>query len=376
MLRNKVIFALVLVGILVGLCSAYVYAVPNKPLPPVFNPAPNPYAQGIYANGIVESSQTNGENVNIYPEVAGTITQHPGRRGPERDAGHAAPHHRRHRAARHGRAADGRRPRPRRRCSRSSSAQPRKENLEVARAQVDMATASLKSAEDQMAKQQRSFELAPESVSRDALDNAVNAYKVAKANLDVVTRQYELTKAGAWVYDIKNQERQHEALVQGPRRLERAARQVHHQGARRRRGPLGAGGGGQLRLAAGRLRHLHPGLRSRSSSWATPTAHLDVRCYVDEILIPRLPPAAQDARADVHPRHRHQDPARVRARAALRLAQDPALQPAAGEGRPARAAGHLPLRSAARRRRLSRASWSTSTSGRTSRREPCHDAHP
>src|SRR5208282_5415830 len=78
-------------------------------------------------------------------------------------------------------------------------AQPRKENLEVARAQVDMATASLKSANDTLAKQQQSYDIAPESVSKDTLDNAINAAKVAKANLDVVTRQYELTKAGAWV---------------------------------------------------------------------------------------------------------------------------------------------------------------------------------
>ena len=41
--------------------------------PPVFNPAPNPYAQGIYANGIIESYQSNGENINIYPEVSGPI---------------------------------------------------------------------------------------------------------------------------------------------------------------------------------------------------------------------------------------------------------------------------------------------------------------
>ena len=39
MLRNKVIFALVLLGIAFGLYSAYVYAVPNKPLPPAFDPA-------------------------------------------------------------------------------------------------------------------------------------------------------------------------------------------------------------------------------------------------------------------------------------------------------------------------------------------------
>ena len=46
-----------------------------KALPPAFNPAANPYAKGIYANGIIESVQAQGENINIYPEVAGPITQ-------------------------------------------------------------------------------------------------------------------------------------------------------------------------------------------------------------------------------------------------------------------------------------------------------------
>ena len=38
--------------------------------------------------------------------------------------------------------------------------------------------------------------------------------RVANANLDVARKQYDLTKAGAWVYDIQNQERQTTALEQ------------------------------------------------------------------------------------------------------------------------------------------------------------------
>ena len=74
-MRNRILFSLVALGILAGVVSAYVYARPKHPLPPAFNPAPNPYGQGIYANGIVESYQSNGANVNIYPEVAGTVTR-------------------------------------------------------------------------------------------------------------------------------------------------------------------------------------------------------------------------------------------------------------------------------------------------------------
>ena len=35
---------------------------------------------------------------------------------------------------------------------------------------------------------------------------------MAKANLEVAQRQYDLTKAGAWIYDITNQEKQAAAL--------------------------------------------------------------------------------------------------------------------------------------------------------------------
>jgi HlyD family secretion protein len=45
------------------------------------------------------------------------------------------------------------------------------------------------------------------------LDNARNAHKIALTNLEVVRRQYTLTRAGAWSYDVQNQERQYLALT-------------------------------------------------------------------------------------------------------------------------------------------------------------------
>ncbi len=47
----------------------------QPPLPPAFNPPTNPYAKGIYAEGILESDQSSGENINVYPEVPGTVKQ-------------------------------------------------------------------------------------------------------------------------------------------------------------------------------------------------------------------------------------------------------------------------------------------------------------
>ena len=91
-------------------------------------------------------------------------------------------------------------------------AQPRKENLDVAKAQVDAAQASLKTAQDELLKQQSAYDLNAKSISKDALDNAANAAAVAKANLEVAQRQYDLIKAGAWTYDITNQEKQANSL--------------------------------------------------------------------------------------------------------------------------------------------------------------------
>jgi HlyD family secretion protein len=288
-MRNKVIFGFVMVGVLVALWSAHVYAVPSKPLPPVFNPAPNPYAQGIYANGIIESYQTQGENINLYPEVAGTIATvlvAEGESVPQGtplvtidDSVQRATTEQQKSQAEAARA-----------LLDELKAQPRKENLDVARAQVDMATASLKTANDALAKQQRSFDLAPESVSRDALDNAINAAKVAKANLDVVTRQYELTKAGAWIYDIKNQERQEEALTKA------YAASTALLGKYTIRAPID---GVVLSVGAAAGSYVSPqGAYDTYTQGLGPVVvmgtskgTLGVRVYIDEILIPRLPPA-------------------------------------------------------------------------------------
>ncbi len=210
-MRNKLIFALVGLGVLLALISAYIYARPPKPQPPVFKPAANPYAQGIFANGIIESYQAHGENINIYPEVSGTIREILVSEGASVTQGTPLL------------VIDDTVQRATTEQQKSQldaamamldelKAQPRKENLEVARAQVELAAASLKSAEDTLDKQQRSYDLDSRSVSKDTLDTDRNLVKVAKANLDVATRQFDLTKAGAWVYDIENQQRQVEAL--------------------------------------------------------------------------------------------------------------------------------------------------------------------
>ena len=91
---------------------------------------------------------------------------------------------------------------------------PRPETLAVAKAQVDLAEASLKAAHDQYDKDRASYDMDPKSISKIVLDTAEDAANQAAAALEVARKQYELTKAGAWSYDITNQAKQCEALQQ------------------------------------------------------------------------------------------------------------------------------------------------------------------
>ena len=287
-IRNKLIFALVGVGVLAGIASAWIYSRPNHPPPPAFNPAPNPFAQGIFANGIVESDQSSGENVNIYPEVSGTNVQIMVTEGQQVKKGapllviddtvqRALVEQQRAQVEAARALLDELR------------AQPRHETLEVVGAQVQLATANLKTAEDTLAKQNRSYSIDPKSVSKDVLDNAVNAAKVARANLGVVSRQFQLTKAGAWVYDVRNQEKQVEALT----------RALASSSALLDKYTIKAPSDGVVLS----LRTVVGSYLSPQGAWDSYTQGygpvmvmgnagglLGVRCYIDEILIPRLPP--------------------------------------------------------------------------------------
>jgi len=256
---------------------------------PVFNPAPDPYANGIFANGIVESYQANGENTNIYPEVAGSVVGILVTEGQAVTQGtplvqiddsiqKATVEQQRSQAE----AAQA--------LLEELRAQPRKETFEVVRAQVDMAQASLKAAQDALDKQQSSYKLDPASVSKDALDNAINAQKVAKANLDVVMRQYDLTKAGAWVFDIRNQEKQTEALSKAYAASSALLAKYIIKAPT-------AGIVMSVGVTVGSYVSPQGGYDTYTQGFdpvivmGTAKGTLGVRCYVDEILIPRLPPA-------------------------------------------------------------------------------------
>ncbi|HEV2576296.1 MAG TPA: biotin/lipoyl-binding protein [Acidobacteriaceae bacterium] len=210
-MKDKLLFILSGIGILLGCAAAVVFAIQKPAQPPLFNPASNPYAAGIYAEGIVESEQTSGSNISVYPEVPGTVSKIFVNEGQKVHAGQpllliddSVQRATTEQQESQAQAAHA--------LLEELHAQPRKENLEIAVAQVEAAKASLKTTSDELAKQQSAYKEDLRAVSKDALDAAINAELVAKANLNVAQRQYELTKAGAWSYDIRNQERQYEAL--------------------------------------------------------------------------------------------------------------------------------------------------------------------
>jgi len=289
--RNVVILVLVIAGALGALVSACVSAAPNKPLAPYFNPAPNPYAQGIYASGIVESDQSNGSNVNLYPEVAGSIVRLLVTEGQVVTKGTALVNIEEsvQKATVEGQRLSAEAAQA---LLEELRAEPRKETLQVAAAQAAVAQAALRTAQDMLDKQQGSYALDPESVSKDALDNAINARRVAGANLAMVTRQYELTRAGAWVFDVENQEKQTEAL----RRAYGASNAVlakYTMTAPADGIVISIGAAVGSYVSSQGVYDTYTQRFDPVVVMGTSTGTLGVRCFVDEILLPRLPPISK-----------------------------------------------------------------------------------
>jgi len=290
-MKNRWLFAVSFAGILAGGAAAYYFSITKPALPPVFHPVSDPYVSGIYAEGIVESVQSSGENVNIYPEVAGTVKEILVAEGQQVKKGtplllidpsiQKATTEQQESAAEASHA-----------MLEELRAEPRKENLDVAEAQVVAAEAALKTAEDELSKQRTAYEMDPRSISKDALDGAINAAALAKANLDVAERQRDLTKAGAWSFDIRNQERQYNALEKSYRASDALLSKYTL------RAPTD---GVVLSITTIVGNYVSPQGAYESYSQemnpvlvlGTPQANLHIRCYVDEILVPRLPPPSK-----------------------------------------------------------------------------------
>ena len=148
--RNKIIFTLSIVGVLAALVAAYLFAMQRKAQPPVFQPVSNPYDSAIYANGMIESDQSSGENINIFPEVSGPITKVLVHEGQQVSAGTPL-------------------------FTIEDSVQERQP--------WSLAESNLKAARDQYDKRRASYDIDPKSISKDVLDTAEDAVNQAAAAL-------------------------------------------------------------------------------------------------------------------------------------------------------------------------------------------------
>lgn len=286
-MRYRLLFSLAFLGIVAGCVAGYLFSIEKPAQPPAFNPASNPYPQGIYAEGIIESDQSSGSNINVYPEVPGTVKQILVSEGQSVHRGQplvliddSVQSATAEQLQSQAQAALS--------LLEELKAEPRQENLDVADAQVKAAQATLKTADDALQKQQTAYEMNPKAISKDALDGSRNAAAVAKANLAVAKRQYDLIKAGAWIYDIKNQERQYNALqksyLASSALLSKYTLHAPSDGTvltiNPAVGSFVSPQGSYDSYTQGMLPVLILG---------GPRMALNVRCYVDEILLPRLP---------------------------------------------------------------------------------------
>jgi HlyD family secretion protein len=290
-MKIKLLFLLSALGLIGASYVAYFATITHAAQPPLFEPTANPYIDGIYAEGIVEGVQTSGENINMYPEVPGTVKQifvtegqlvkegNPllliddsvQRATVEQQLAQAQAAHA---------------------MLEELKAQPRKEALDVTVAQMNAAEASLKTETDVLDKQQAAYRIDPGSISKDALDNATNAKAASERNLDVAKRQYDLSKAGAWVYDINNQQKQYEALMKAhasstallAKYMLRAPQDGVILSINTVAGAYVSPQGAYDTYTQG---------SSPIIAMSTAGDRLNVRCYVDEILVSRLPQPAQ-----------------------------------------------------------------------------------
>ncbi len=238
-MRNKVIFIAAIIGLLIGLGSAYMFGIEQKPMPPAFNPASNPYAKGIYADGMVESYQGTGENINIYPEVPGVIVQILVSEGAIIKKGT-----------------------PLFRIEDSIQ----RATVEQQKSQIEVAIANLKNVQDQLDKIRKSYELDPRSVAKNDLDNAENAVKVATTNINLAQKQYELAKALLYKYTVKAPANGTILAINGA-----VGSYISAQGT-----------------YDSYTQGFDPILVMGSSQ-----AYINVRCYIDEILVSKLPETSQ-----------------------------------------------------------------------------------
>lgn len=297
---RRLIFVLSFIGLVSAIVVAYLEARTEPPPPPVFTPAINPFPNGIYAQGILETAQPNGANINVFPEVAGTIKRilvaegQTVKRGAVLlvidDSVQRATTAQLYAQAQAARVTLD-----------QLIAEPRKESLDVANAQIVAAQTVVRAAQDAYDKQRAAAALDPRAISKNALDSAATAVTTANANLEVARKQRDLLRAGAWSYQIANQRRTYESLEAGylsaKALLAKYTLRAPHAG----RVLAVNASEGDFVSTQGAYDTYTQGMDPAIVLGGAQDAPLQVRCFVDEILVQRLPDAAR-MKAQMSPR--------------------------------------------------------------------------
>lgn len=222
-----------IVALLMLLCVVYAYKVTKNPISA--SNSVDPFVAGIYTTGILESNQTNGSNVNIYPEVASRVVAVLVKDGQMVKAGEPM---------------------------LELDAAQQRELVARDEAQIAYELANLQNVTQQYTKLKRSQDILFASVSRNAVDNSHHAVKMAEQSVNVARAAYQSDKALLDKYVVK-------APITGRvmRVLPAVGDYVSPQGAYDTYS--------QTYLPAILME--------------TDSDYLQVRCFLDEILVPSLP---------------------------------------------------------------------------------------
>lgn len=154
-MNTRYLFMFASGGIIAGMFSVFFYNENIKARDPLAV-SYNPYEEGLYASGIIESYQKNGSNINIYPSVSGEVTDIFIEDGTIIKKGEPL-------------------------LKIDSTVQ--SAIVEKDKAMVASEQATLKTATDHYQKLKKAYKLNKKSVSKNALDNAKNSVLVAKQNV-------------------------------------------------------------------------------------------------------------------------------------------------------------------------------------------------
>jgi len=201
-MKKKALFILAIIGILFGIYRVIVMSRTQPPPPPLYTPAASPFPASVAASGIIEALE---ENIEVQPQVAGLVNKIMVSRSQHVRYGDPLFHldDRAQQAA------------VERLSSEVSAAEarlaflrnlPRPEDVVPLERAVDKAGADLADWKGRLEKLEKSKSIDSGSISNDQLDQTRQQVKSQEANLAEAKARLAALKAGAWEYDIRQQE--------------------------------------------------------------------------------------------------------------------------------------------------------------------------